>query len=475
MGGSDVEKPSIAQGTEAHEKTPLHHGSKRRRLQNHVLLTRVVTFSNAFLEGWDLSVFALILVPVRKSLGLTKYEISVFAVVPMLIGPWGAVAAGLFMDTLGRKRTLMLASLILLAGMLLMSQAQGVVGLALGRTLAHVGHRSGTATTAVFMAELSPSAMRGLLVSVEEILLNAGALCPVIASFVWQDENVIEWRKLCVMAAAAPFITIVCLLVLPLVESPRYLNIRGRTDEARAVLRDVLQNDDSEVETTLRLWSHEAGGADSMGLWKDIGSLVSNRCAWLAAGVWFFREGCGISLLGSFFPYFLHTGGMQLNTVNTWFAFAQLLKTVTLFLPVLWFLDHHGRRAALMLSSFMCCLCAGGASAAFFYGLDGKVVATFFLLFMGSFSLGYGPTPWVYCSEILPNNLRGTSFILARIPAHVLEAVFLLWGPLVFESHAGFLFLAIVATNAAAFAFYSRCPETKGMVLEDLRQSLDAS
>jgi major inositol transporter-like SP family MFS transporter len=479
MDHSDVEKPSLAQSGKttqsSDERTPLQRKGIRGSFHHQVLLTRIVTFSNAFIEGYESSIFALILVPVRKSMGLTKYEICVFAVVPMLVGPLIAVWTGFFMDVMGRKRTLMLASLFLVAGMLTMSQATSVVGLTLGRMLMHIGHRSGTSTTAVFMAELSPAALRGLLVSIEEILLNAGSLCPVLVSLAMgQDE--IEWRNLCVIGSCGPLITILCLLVLPLVESPRYLNLQGRRDEARAVLRDVLQNDDSEVEMTLRLWNEDAGRDISIGhLWTDLGRFASNKWAWIACAVWFFREGCGITLLARFFPFFLHAGGMEMSVATTLFAIGQALKTLVLLFPVFYFLDSHGRRAALMLSATMCLLCAGGASAAFLCDWGGKVVAVFFIGFMGSFSLGYGPAPWVYCSEILPNHLRGTCFLLARFPAHSIEAVYLLWAPLVFESHAGLLFFVLIITNAAALAFYSRCPETKGMVLEDLGRNLDAS
>lgn len=86
----------------------------------------------------------------------------------------GAIAAFSIGERLGRKRTVLLGTTIMVVGAILQSSAFGVAQMIVGRIVAGIGNGINTATAPVWQSETSKASWRGKLVIIEMIMNIAG-------------------------------------------------------------------------------------------------------------------------------------------------------------------------------------------------------------------------------------------------------------------------------------------------------------
>lgn len=452
------------------ERSTLLVASKKRHpWLGTVFVARLVTFASSFSEGYELAIFSLILVPVTKEFDLTTNDLVLLASVPMAAGLIGYLGLGWCMDMVGRKPTLILSYVICFVGCSLMATAHSVAMLGVGRGIIALGIRSGVICVSVYMSELSPAGTRGTLVSVEEIYLNIGILAATFAAWGLMGMKIVTWRTFVSIGAFAPALALVCILCLQVPESPRYLQMWGRLSEATTVLRAALEGDEVEISRTLSSWGEEEADMQRkswMDHLRDIRALPRHRGFRLATYCWMSRAGSGIVILSTYFSLFMK--GMGQESTLRWFTIGQTAKTLTLLLPVCWLIDSCGRRALFLASAVACCSCTASAAVLQISGFPIVAVACCIVAYFMSFSIGYGPVVWVYCFEILPQQQRGRAATISMLCGDVFSGTLLIVGPYLLKVHAALPYVVISATNLiAALFFFSACPETAGMLLED--------
>merc|ERR1719498_1725877 len=134
-----------------------------------------------------------------------------------------------------------------------MAAAPNVMSLAIGRAILSIGIKAGVTCVSVYMTELSPAAHRGSLVSIEEIYINVGILAATFTAWIMLGMENISWRVFVAVGAIAPALSLVCILLPQVPESPRYLHVQGREEEALTVLRSALDGDEAEIAKTHEL------------------------------------------------------------------------------------------------------------------------------------------------------------------------------------------------------------------------------
>jgi MFS family permease len=437
-------------------------------------LARVVTFASSFSEGWEIALFALVLVPITKEFGLTSMQVGMLASLPLLAAALGYLIMSWVMDVVGRKPAIIATYVMQFVGCLVMATAPDIMTLAIGRSILSIGIKSGVTCVSVYMTELSPATHRGALVSIEEIYINVGILAATFAAWIMMGVEMISWRVFVAAGAIAPALSLLCILPPQVPESPRYLHIQGRAEEAQEVLRSALDGDEDEISKTLDLWQKEAKieEAQTQMTWEEcvqeLCSLFKHRGFQISSACWLCRAASGIAIMGTYGALFL-TGHGQETTLR-WFVAAQVAKTAALLPSVLWLIDSFGRRTLFLVSAVCCCLVMGAAATCkvmevHFYLFAGCVVAYFMC-----FSIGYGPVVWVYCFEILPAELRGRAAAVSILIGDTLNFILIGIGPILWEYHSALPFSVLAITNLCAVGFFwCACPETKGMLLEEAK------
>jgi len=393
----------------------------------------------------------------------------------------GAITAGEVSDRYGRRMTLVAASVLFLTGALLMAFAQNYGVLLVGRLVTGLGVGTGLAIDPLYISEVSPPHLRGMLVSAAELSINFGIMAGSFMSWLlgeYVSDPDISWRLLLGLGAVAPTcIIVLSFTVLP--ETPRWLVEKGRPVDAEKVMQKLCRGDQAEVDATMAdlhraLEDERAAGKSS---WGDLilrPSPGSRLMLLVVVGAGAAQQASGVEAVVVFTPIILADKvGLSAEAVRSVYLALTAWKMVMVLLAAA-LLDRIAGRRPLMLLS-----CAGvalshlatavgfflGSAAANVIGLAG---------FMTFFSVALGPVAWLLASEVLPTNVRAKGMMLActanRLVAGMVMISFLQAEGQSDESGraaAGFIGLGVL-TTVSFFYVLALLPETKGRTLEEM-------
>ncbi|WP_165224485.1 sugar porter family MFS transporter [Aquisphaera insulae] len=405
-----------------------------------------------------------------KTLGIT--------VAIALIGTvFGSIFAGRPADVWGRKKALVLVAILYLVTSLGTALAWDWYSFLFFRFWGGVAVGAASVVSPLYIAEISPARFRGRLVAVQQFNICLGILLAQLINYgiarLSLGEN--EWRWMLGVLAIPSFAFLV--LVLPTLESPRWLIGRGRDDEARAAL--------------LRL------GVDGGGVDQEVAEIRSSidpehlkkgnslfRPAYripvmLAIAIAMFNQLSGINAVLYYAPKIF---GMANVAKDAALLNAVAVGTTNLVFTMLAMLviDHFGRRA-LMLAGSIGYILGLGITALAFYTYGGNftgpgiaLVLGGLLLFIAAHAFGQGAVIWVFISEIFPNRVRAdgqalgstTHWVMAAIIAGIFPYELEILGP--GTTFAIYMVMMFIQLLWVLFIM----PETKGVPLEEMEKKL---
>nr|WP_258430233.1 sugar porter family MFS transporter [Lentilactobacillus kisonensis] len=167
-----------------------------------------------------------------------------FIVSSVLIGSSvGALSIGSLSDRFGRKRLLVLASILFLIGSGLSMFAQGFISMIIARIILGFAVGSASALTPAYLAELADAPHRGSLGTMFQLMITLGILLAYVSNLSFLHHNLLglrDWRWMLGSALIPALLLFIGSIILP--ESPRYLVEKGQIDEARDVLHELRKN-----------------------------------------------------------------------------------------------------------------------------------------------------------------------------------------------------------------------------------------
>ncbi len=417
--------------------------------------------------GYDTGVVAGVLLFVPAEFHLSTAETSSIATAVALGMVIGALIAGRVTDAVGRK----LAMVGIATGYVVFAALSAVAPnlLWLDAARAGLGVTIGLSTVAapVFIAESSPSKIRGSLLVSYQVATVSGIMLAYFVGFAFAPFGAWRWMlALSAFPAAA-----VGILLTRLPDTPRWYMMKGRTDEARRTLQriDPDVDPDTELDEIQQALRSEHGGRV-----REMVRPPYRRATVFVVSLGFLVQITGINAIIYFTPLIFQrvglTGNVALLLVPALIQLAALVATVAAVLLV----DRIGRRRVL-LSGIVAMIVANALLALVFAGdLSGGASALAFagvLLFTCGFDFGFGAMVWVYASESFPGRLRSTgasAMLTADLVGNVIIAQFFLG----FLSSIGgvvtFTLFGLLSVLSFVFVFVL-APETKGRPLESIR------
>ncbi|HUW98257.1 MAG TPA: MFS transporter [Acidiferrobacter sp.] len=354
-----------------------------------------------FLDGFDLSIMAIALLPLHVAWHLGPAAIGNLMASALIGSLVGGMIGGLLVDRFGR-RALLLPNVALYAlGALVSALSPNLTMLWIGRFIVGLGVGMDYPLVSTVVAEYSSEDRRGKGFAWINIAWYGGALVSTLLGLVLLPIGASSWRFM-LGAAIVPALGLLWLR-RRIPESPRWLVRRGRREAAHTALR-LLHPDWALAEITAALDSFQ----HVVRRWPVLLKKFWLRRLGLSVIPWFCLDVVGLGI-GLYFPIVLRMQGLAANDIaaagiNAIFL---LISTVGIIL-ILSRLDRWGRIplqiGGFALMTFGLLLFAGGITSHHAYSI--YLGAAVYSLGTG---IGPGVTAMALSVEIFPTELRASA------------------------------------------------------------------
>jgi MFS transporter, SP family, xylose:H+ symportor len=400
----------------------------------------------------------------------------------------GSALSGLLADRLGRKRALVCAGILFFLSalgswypeFLFFEYGKPTMSLLVAfnfyRILGGVGVGLASAICPMYIGEIAPSRIRGMLVSWNQFAIIFGQLVVYFVSYLivqyakdtypdfarWTMET--GWRTMFVSEAYPAGLFTILIMLVP--ETPRYLAMTGKEDKALAVLTRI------------------NGAEEAKNILYDIKNTVEEKTEKLLTygflvifiGIMLsvFQQIVGINAVLYYAPRIFESvgaGDPMLRTV------IMGVVNISFTLVAVFTVEKFGRKPLLICGS------VGMAVGAFVFALSnafawsGVLQIVSIMVYSASFMFSWGPIAWVLIAEIFPNTIRGGAVAIAVafqwIFNFIVSSTFVPMYEMELTPGDGFGHVFAYALYgffcvAAALFVWKLVPETKGKTLEDM-------
>ncbi|MBV9793948.1 MAG: sugar porter family MFS transporter [Actinobacteria bacterium] len=436
-----------------------------RSAPRYTYLVASVAALGGLLFGYDIGVISGAELQLVKAFHMSSGS-EELAVAAVLIGSvLGAVFAGKLADRISRRYALLVMAIVYGLGAVLTAISPGYWWFFAFRLVTGVAVGASSMIVPVFIAELAPRQVRGALVILQQLAIAFGILVSYLFDFLYTKLGW-GWRPMFATAVVAAVALAVGMLRLD--HSPRWLAMRGRWDEARAVTAKVDPGaSDDEIDAI-----RDSIEAEQTSSWRDLlrpglrGALVAG------VGLAVFQQFIGPNTVLFYGPtIFSYVGGSSASSALVSTIYVGLTLFLFVFAAIA-LVDLIGRKALFYigLSGMTAMLVALGfifRAGATHYGV---LLLVALIIYIACYSASISPLFWLMSAEVFPTRLRGVGASWASVAnwsANLLVTVTYLTMIADIGKSWTFWTYAIVGVLALIFVRFF-VPETKARPLEDI-------
>ncbi|NUR22110.1 sugar porter family MFS transporter [Frateuria sp.] len=383
----------------------------------------------------------------------------------------GAVAAGWLSAALGRKRSLILGAVLFVLGSLLCGLAWSPETLIAARLVLGLAIGVATFTAPLYLAEVAPEHIRGAMISTYQLMITIGILVAFLSDTALSYTGAWRWMLGVIAIPGALFL----LGVLMLPDSPRWLMMRGRRDEALGVLQRlrgdsaIVEREAADIEEQLK--------TPQRGWHLFLENRNFRRSVGLGVLLQLMQQFTGMNVVMYYAPRIFQAMGYD-TAAQMWFtALVGLTNVLATFIAIA-LIDRWGRKPILYTGFAVMAAGLGVVGAMMNGGIATHAGQLFtvamLLMFIIGFAMSAGPLVWTLCSEIQPLKGRdfgiGCSTFTNWIANMVVGATFLTLLNGIGNAHTFWLYAAL---NLVFIGLtFWLIPETKGITLEQIERNL---
>ena len=438
-----------------------------------------IYFFGAFggiLFGYDIGVMtgALPILQQRWNLQHSPVDLGLITSAVMLGAIVGGATAGRLADRYGRRRLILIASLVFIVGAALSAIApdNGVTFLVVARTILGWAVGAASALVPAYLSEMAPAEIRGRLSGLNQVMIVSGMLLSYVADFFLDNlSGTWSWRLMLGAAVIPAIILLIGTLRLP--ESPRFLVSHGLIDTAREVLTTVrpershLEDELQEIQRTVLDEQDRTKGHYKAFLQKHYRPLVL-----AGLGVAALQQFQGANAIFYYLPLIVQRlSGASTHSALMW----PMVEGAILVLGSLFFLvvaDRINRRTLLTFGGIIMAISFIAPALLHMVNpsLGDHTVVVFLSIYVALYSFTWAPLTWVIVGEIFPLAIRGSGTGMASSFNWIGSFLVGLLFPIMASKMSEYTVFAIFGAVCVFGVIFIRLwvPETRGRTLEEI-------
>ena len=451
-----------------------------------VLRISIIAAFGGFLFGYDSAVINGAVSAIQSEFGVSPGPLG-FAVASSLLGAAaGAFFGGRIADRLGRVPVMKIAAVLFLVSAIGCGVVDSFGWLIFWRVVGGVGVGVASIIAPAYIAEIAPAAVRGRLGSLQQMGIVLGIFISLavdawLAAMAGGSTQELWWGleawRWMFMAEAVPALAyLIGAFTIP--ESPRYLVVSNRSDDAVAVLANLQGASSARervalIQQTLQT-ERKPRMSDLKGRAAGLKPIV-----WVGIGLAALQQFVGINVIFYYSNVLWQSVGFTESDSFTITVITSITNVVVTVVAIA-LVERVGRRRLLLIGSAGMTLMLGTLAVLFATAnvVDGApalgptagpialVAANLFVVFFG---VSWGPMMWVLLGEMFPNQIRGAALAVAGFVQWIANWVVTVTFPalaafslgLAYGLYAFFALISLVFT-------VKMVRETTGIELEDM-------
>ncbi len=394
----------------------------------------------------------------------------------------GVMISGSLSDRYGRKPLMIAASLVFIAAAVGTGIANTIGVFIAFRILGGIGIGIASNLSPMYIAEVSPSDVRGKFVSINQLTIVLGILSAQIVNWIIADpitpgEDILTswngqmgWRWMFWAGGIPAVFFFLMIFIVP--ESPRWLANRKNYGKAEKILTRIGGNQYAAREI------------------NDIKSLIGSedkekinyrlllqgkmpKILLIGIVIAAFQQWCGINVIFNYAQEIFSAAGYGVSDILFNIVITGVTNVLFTFVGM-YTVDKLGRRSLLIFGSLGLACIYAILGACYYFEISGIAVLILVVAAIACYAMSLAPVTWVVISEIFPNKVRGMAMAVSTFSLWTACFVLTYTFPLLNKglgSYGTFWLYGVICILGFVF-IKTRLPETKGKSLEKIEEEL---
>ncbi len=436
-----------------------------------VYIIAAVASLGGLLSGFDTGVISGALLYINETWQTSSWEQGWIVSAAIVGAVAGAAMNGSLSDIYGRKKIIVATGVIFAIGSLMCAYAASPMWLIISRMVIGLAVGMVNFVVPLYLSEIAPQKIRGMLVSTFQLAITAGILFSYLVNRIFANAEY-SWRWMLGAGLVPAVVLLVGISFLG--DTPRWLISKKREKEAKEIFQKINPQGNaeahiSEVKATLIRPKNAKGGIFKP--WMIMPVFVG-------VGMMFMQICTGINTIIFYTTTIFKIAGFSDNISAIYATIGIGFVNFIMTFVAIFFTDKWGRKPLLYTGLFGILIALVSLGAAFRYadilGDNLKWIAVgSVVVYITAFAMSLGPVGWIMVSEILPLQIRGLAMSICTVANFAFNFIVVLsFLPLIHSVGEAWTFWIFAGITVLCLFFtYYLVPETKGISLEKIEQN----